>query len=133
LQRFGLGVGGLALSEMLAHEPAQAADHGVLGAPHTPPRAKRIISLFMSGAPSHLDLFDYKPLLTQLNGQQLPDSVRGNQRLTAMSGNQASIPLVASPFKFTQHGPGGAWFSELLPHTASIADKLCVVNSMFTE
>ena len=118
---------------MLGADAAQAADRGVLGAPHVMPRAKRIISLFMAGGPSHLDLFDYKPLLGELHGEQLPQSVRGNQRLTAMSGHQASIPLVSSPFKFTQHGEGGAWFSELLPHTASIADKLCVVNSLFTE
>ena len=87
----------------------------------------------MSGAPSQLDLLDYKPILNQRNGEQLPDSVRGTQRLTGMSGNQSSIPLVGSPFKFSQHGQAGAWFSELLPHTASIADDLCVVNSMYTE
>jgi hypothetical protein len=134
LQQFGMGLGSLALAEMLAQNSAQAgADHGVLGAPHFAPKARRIIFLFMSGGPSHLDLFDYKPLLNKRHGEQLPESVRGNQRLTAMSGNQASIPLVGSPFKFTQHGPGGAWFTELLPHTASIADKICVVNSMFTE
>ncbi len=76
---------------------------------------------------------DYKPLLNKRHGEQLPDSVRGGQRLTGMSGNQSSIPLVGSPFKFERHGRAGAWFSELLPHTAAIADELCVVNSMFTE
>lgn len=144
LTQTGLGLGGLALAGMLAQESAAAEpapgahaaparDHGVLGQPHFAPRAKRVIYLFMSGGPSQLDLFDYKPLLNQLSGQQLPDSVRGGQRLTGMSGNQASIPLVGSPFKFSQHGQGGAWFSELLPHTAGIADDLCVVNSMTTE
>lgn len=142
LTKTGLGLGGLALADMLAQDsPATTTsrssvptlDHGVLGQPHFAPRAKRVIYLFMSGGPSHLDLFDYKPLLNQLNGQQLPDSVRGGQRLTGMSGNQSSIPLVGSPFRFSQHGSGGAWFSELLPHTASIADDLCVVNSMYTE
>lgn len=135
LNRFGMGLGGVALAEMLATEQTKAAaiDHGVLGDPHFAPEAKRIIYLFMSGGPSQLDLFDYKPLLNKLHGQQLPDSVRGGQRLTGMSGNQSSIPLVGSPFKFTQHGQGGGWFSELLPHTASIADDLCVVRSMFTE
>jgi hypothetical protein len=135
LNRFGMGLGGVALAEMLSSEQARGAavDHGVLGDPHFAPKAKRIIYLFMSGGPSQLDLFDYKPLLNKLHGQQLPDSVRGGQRLTGMSGNQSSIPLVGSPFKFTQHGQGGAWFSELLPHTASIADELCVVRSMFTE
>jgi hypothetical protein len=135
LNRSGLGLGGMALAEMLGSRSsaAPAADHGVLGGPHFPPKAKRIIYLFMSGGPSQLDLFDYKPLLNQRQGEQLPDSVRGGQRLTGMSGNQSSIPLVGSPFKFTQHGQAGGWFSELLPHTAGIADDLCVVRSMFTE
>ncbi len=138
LTQSGLGLGGLALADMMSQEQAAAEDsptldHGVLGQPHFAPRAKRVIYLFMSGGPSQLDLFDYKPLLNKMNGEQLPDSVRGGQRLTGMSGNQSSIPLVGSPFKFTQHGQGGAWISELLPHTASIADDLCVVNSMYTE
>ncbi|MFO0905117.1 MAG: DUF1501 domain-containing protein [Pirellulales bacterium] len=134
LQQCGLGLGGMALAEMLARDAAAAArDRGVLGEPHFAPRAKRVIYLFMSGGPSQLDLFDYKPELTARHGQQLPDSVRGGQRLTGMSGNQSSIPLVGSPFQFTQHGPAGAWFSELLPHTASVADQLCVVRSLYTE
>ena len=90
---------------------AAPVDHGVLGEPHFPPKVRRIIYLFMSGAPSQLDLLDYKPLLNQRHGEQLPDSVRGGQRLTGMSGNQSSIPLVGSPFKFQQHGeaaPGSA-------------------------
>ncbi len=135
LNRFGMGLGGIALADMLNSEKAGAAsvDHGVMGAPHFAPKAKRIIYLFMSGGPSQLDLMDYKPLLNKRHGEQLPDSVRGGQRLTGMSGNQSSIPMVGSPFKFAQHGRAGAWFSELLPHTAGIADGLCVVNSMFTE
>ncbi len=135
LTRTGFGLGGIALADLLAQDTASAAapERGVLGEPHFPPKAKRIIYLFMSGAPSQLDLLDYKPLLNQRQGEQLPDSIRGGQRLTGMSGNQSSIPLVGSPFKFQQHGPGGAWFSELLPHTAGIAHELCVVNSMFTE
>lgn len=136
LNRFGMGLGGLALADLLASDQARAdasADRGVLGAPHFPPKARRIIYLFMSGGPSHLDLYDYKPLLNKRHGEQLPDSVRGGQRLTGMSGNQSSIPMVGSPFKFKQHGKGGAWFSELLPHTASVADELCVIRSMFTE
>ena len=135
LNRFGAGLGGAALAEMLASSAAAAptAERGILGATHFAPKAKRIIYLFMSGAPSQLDLYDHKPLLNQRNGEQLPDSVRGGQRLTGMSGNQSSIPLVGSPFKFTKHGHGGTEFSELLPHTAGIADDLCVVRSMFTE
>jgi hypothetical protein len=135
LGRFGMGLGAIALADMLPREAgaAASADRGVLGQPHFPPKAKRIIYLFMSGGPSQIDLLDYKPLLNQRHGEQLPDSVRGGQRLTGMSGNQSSIPLVGSPFKFAQHGKAGAWFSELLPHTAGIADELCVVRSMFTE
>jgi len=137
LNRFGMGLGGVALAEMLASEQASASvvpdSLGALGGTHFAPKAKRIIYLFMSGGPSHLDLFDYKPTLNKLHGQQIPDSVRGNQRLTGMSGNQSSIPLVGSPFKFAQHGQAGGWFSELLPHTAGIADDICVVKSMFTE
>jgi hypothetical protein len=135
LNRFAGGLGGVALAEMLSSHATAAplADRGILGAPHFAPRAKRVIFLFMSGGPSQLDLFDYKPLLNQRHGEQLPDSVRGGQRLTGMSGNQSSIPLIGSPFKFTQHGRGGAWISELLPNTARVADELCVVRSMFTE
>lgn len=134
LSTTGMGLGGIALAELLAGVKAGAdGNHGVLGSPHQLSRAKRVICLFMSGGPSHLDLLDYKPLLTKLHGQQLPESVRGNQRLTGMTGNQSSIPLVSSPFRFRQHGAGGAWFSELLPHTAGIADDLCVVRSMHTE
>jgi uncharacterized protein (DUF1501 family) len=136
LSRFGMGLGSLALADLLpanAAAPAPAVDRGILGQPHFPPRAKRVIYLFMSGGPSQVDLLDYKPLLNQRHGEQLPDSVRGGQRLTGMSGNQSSIPLVGSPFKFTQHGRSGAWFSELLPYTASISDDLCIVRSMFTE
>ena len=88
---------------------------------------------FQSGGPSQLDLYDYKPLLNQRHGEQLPDSVRGGQRLTGMSGNQSSIPIAGSPFKFSQHGRSGAWYSELLPHTAKIADDLCIIRSMHTE
>ncbi|MCB1210874.1 MAG: DUF1501 domain-containing protein [Verrucomicrobiales bacterium] len=130
LSKFGMGLGGLALNELLAGESRGA---GVLDGTHFPAKAKRIIYLFMSGGPSQLDLFDYKPMLNKRHGEQLPDSVRGGQRLTGMSGNQSSIPMVGSPFKFAQHGKGGGWFSELLPHTASIADELCVVKSMYTE
>src|SRR3954471_14890956 len=104
LHQSAMGLGGLALAEMLAPAARATEDHGVLGQPHFPPKAKRIIYLFMSGGPSQLDLFDYKPLLNERNGEQLPASVRAGQRLTGMSGNQSSIPLVGSPFKFAQHG-----------------------------
>ena len=118
-------------SPTLPLSPSSAA--ALPSLPHFTPKAKRIIYLFQSGGPSQLDLYDYKPLLNQRHGEQLPDSVRGGQRLTGMSGNQSSIPIAGSPFKFSQHGRSGAWYSELLPHTAKIADDLCIIRSMHTE
>jgi hypothetical protein len=131
LASFGMGLGGIALSELLGR--SAAASGGMLGGCHFPPKAKRVIYLFQSGGPSQLDLYDHKPLLLAKTGEQLPDSVRGGQRLTGMSGNQSSIPLVGSPFTFTQYGESGAWLSDLLPHTAKIADRLCFIRSMHTE
>jgi hypothetical protein len=133
LNRFGLGLGAMALSQLWQNDMARGAAAGVLSAVHHPARAKRVIFLFQSGAPSQLDLFDYKPLLNERHGSELPEQVRGQQRLTGMSGNQSSLPLVGSPFKFAQHGDSGAWMSELLPHTARIADDLCIIRSMHTE
>jgi hypothetical protein len=132
----GLGAAALASlfpSALISAATEQKSIGGLPGFPTFPAKAKRIIYLFQSGAPSHLDLFDYKPLLKKLHGEQLPDSVRGNQRLTGMTSQQSSIPLAGSIFEFKQHGQSGAWFSEILPHTASVADQLCVVSSMFTE
>jgi uncharacterized protein DUF1501 len=106
---------------------------GVPGLPHFPARAKRVIYLFQSGGPSHLDLFDYKPLLSKVGGTDLPASIRQGQRLTAMSSGQESFPVVPSMFKFAQHGQSGAWFSELLPYSARVADDLCFVKSLHTE
>jgi len=131
LGKFGMGLGGIALADLLAGQ-AGAGD-GVLDKLHHAPRAKRVIYLFQSGAPSQMDLFDHKPLLKEKHGTELPESVRKGQRLTAMSGNQASLPLAGSPFKFQQHGESGAWLSEILPHTATVADDLCVIKSMYTE
>src|SRR6188768_2662941 len=91
---------------------------GILTQPHFAPKAKRIIYLFMAGGPSQHDLFDYKPLLNQRNGRDLPESVRMGQRLTGMTGNQATHPLAGSIFKFQEHGKCRAWVSELMPHTA---------------
>jgi hypothetical protein len=131
------GLGAVALAGLLPRElfgaDPQSASGALPGFPNFAPRAKRIIYLFQSGAPSQMDLFDHKPLLNKLNGEQLPDSVRGGQRLTGMSAQQSSIPLAGSLFEFKQYGKSGAWFSELLPHTAGIADELCVVRSMYTE
>ncbi|MCE2726743.1 MAG: DUF1501 domain-containing protein [Planctomycetaceae bacterium] len=135
LRSCGMGFGGLALADMLGRAVAadEASAGGVLGGFHHPPRAKRVIYLFQSGGPSQLDLFDHKPLLARLDGEQLPAAVRGGQRLTGMSGNQSSIPLAASPYRFARHGASGAEISELLPWTARIADRLCIVRTMFTE
>jgi hypothetical protein len=133
--RFGLGLGGVALTQLLQGSLAAAENpfSGVLAQPHFPPRAKRIIYLFMAGGPSQLDLFDYKPVLNQRNGEELPESVRKGQRLTGMTGFQARLPLAGSHFKFAQHGKSGAWVSELMPHTAKMVDELCFVRSMHTE
>jgi hypothetical protein len=100
---------------------------------HHPAKAKRIVYLFMSGGPSQMDLFDYKPLLTRDNGKELPDSVRMGQRLTGMSGNQSTLPLAGSRFSFKQYGQSGAWISQLMPYTAGVADDLCFVKSVNTE
>ncbi len=129
----GIGLGAMALSQLMQSEAQGAVASGVMRGFHHPPKAKRVIYLFQSGAPSQMDLLDYKPLLNEKHGTELPDEVRMGQRLTGMSGNQSSLPLVGSPYKFTQHGSGGTWFSDLLPHTAKIADDLCVVKSTFTE
>lgn len=101
--------------------------------PHFPPKVKRVIYLFQSGAPSQVDLFDYKPKIRDYQGQELPDSIRQGQRLTGMSAGQKRLPVAASPYTFQQYGDSGAWVSELMPHTAKIVDDLCFVKSMFTE
>jgi hypothetical protein len=101
--------------------------------PSIAPKAKRVIYLFQSGAPSQLDLFDPKPALEKFRGQNLPNSIRKGQRLTGMTAFQSNFPTAPSLFKFAQHGQSGATLSELLPHTAKIADKLTFIKSMFTE
>jgi Protein of unknown function (DUF1501) len=140
LQRAGLGVGATALSSLLNPETLSAAltnaaakNGGLPGLPHFAPKAKRIIYLFQNGAPSQIDLFDPKPFLDQVHGTDLPESVRKGQRLTTMTSGQKSFPVARSLFKFQQHGQVGAWLSELIPHTAKIADELCVIRSMHTE
>src|SRR5271165_4235290 len=155
LSRSSLGLGSAALASLMSEASALGTDGtkaggssvrpsqagpvidpesgGILKAFHFPPKAKRVIYLFMSGGPSQLDLFDYKPLLNTMNGQDLPDSVRMGQRLTGMSANQATLPMAGSIFKFARHGQSGAWVSELLPHTARVVDELCFVSSLYTE
>ena len=88
---------------------------------------------FQSGAPSQLELFDYKPKLKQMFGQELPASVRGNQRVTGMTSNQRSFPLAMGDFTFQQYGKSGAWLSNLLPHHQKIVDDIAIVKTMHTE
>jgi len=130
-----MGLGSIALADLISPTGSAVANAspGVLVHPHFTPRAKRVIYLFQSGGPSQLELFDYKPLLNQQQGQQLPDEVRHGQRLTGMSANQSSLPIAGSAFSFRQHGQSGAWVSELLPHTAAVVDELCIVRSLHTE
>ena len=137
--RTSVGIGSAVLAQLLGRETASGTTTagsqlgGVLNGLHFPAKAKRVIYLFMSGGPSQMDMFDYKPLLNERNGDELPDSVRQGQRLTGMSGNQATLPLAGSVFKFQQHGKNGTWLSDLLPHTAHVVDDLCIVRSMYTE
>ncbi len=101
--------------------------------PNFTPKAKRIIYLFQSGAPSQMDLFDPKPKMADHFGEDLPASIRKGQRLTTMTSGQKTFPVAPSKFKFKQHGESGMWMSELIPNMASIADKFCMVRSMYTE
>ncbi len=134
LRSSALGLGGVALASLLGQSAEKPrGTPGVLDKPHHPPKAKRIIYLFMAGGPSQLDLFDHKPLLNEKNGTDLPDSVRKGQRLTGMSGNQSLLPLAGSIFKFDKHGKCGATVSDLLPNTAKMVDDLAFVKSCHTE
>ena len=143
LTRTSLGLGALTLGSIIdpmglfgqSNSAGGAANGmgGVLGGPHFTPRVKRVIYLFQSGAPSQLDLFDYKPLLNKMNGEDLPESIRQGQRLTGMTAGQASFPLAGTLFDFKKHGESGAWMSDLMPHTAKIVDELCFIKSMYTE
>src|SRR5262249_51204371 len=132
----GLGIAALAWllnQERAAADTPKPAAGGLPELPHFTPRAKRVIYLFQSGAPSQMDLFDHKPKLADLRGTELPDSIRQGQRLTGMTATQASFPTAPSKFRFAQHGKSGAWLSEVLPHTAKVADELCFVKSLYTE
>lgn len=137
LGRGSLGLGTVALHALLTGGDvlgsANADGGGPEKTPHFAPKAKRVIFLFQSGAPSQLDLFDYKPLLNARHGEDLPVSVRQGQRLTSMSASQSRWPLAGSQFKFSRHGESGAWISELLPYTGRIVDDLCFVKSLNTE
>src|SRR5579859_821945 len=137
--RAATGIGTLALASLLnerlfaAEGGAAAQARGILPGLHFAPKAKRVIYLFMSGGPSHIDLFDYKPKLREHHGEELPASVRMGQRVTGMTSGQSSFPCVAPMFEFSQHGQNGAWVSELLPHTATIVDDIAIIKTLNTE
>ncbi len=126
LKHGGAGVSAAALSSLLA-SPASASF------PNYAPKAKRIIYLFQSGAPSQMDLFDPKPQMEQRRGEDLPASIRQGQRLTGMTSGQKTFPVAPSMFKFAKHGQSGAEISELMPHISKLADELCFIRSMHTE
>jgi hypothetical protein len=140
LRDSGMGLGALALGSLAeapkanaAASPATAYTPDPSPQPHFAAKAKRIVYLFQSGAPSQFETFDYKPKLHALRGQELPASVRMGQRLTTMTSGQSAFPMVDSLFTFGRHGNSGASVSSLLPHTARMVDDLCIVRSMFTE
>ena len=127
----GLGLGSMAARSLMAADVKPIAPPE--GAPHFAPKAKRVIYLFQSGGPSHIDLFDYKLSLEQLHGQNLPASVRQGQRVTGMTAGQATFPVCKSIVPFQQRGKSGQWISDLLPYTAGVADEMAVIRSMHTE
>lgn len=129
--RSSTGLGVAAIASLLGRDLKAAG--GLSGLPHFPPAAKRVIYLFQHGGPSQLDLFDYKPTLEKQRGSELPDSVRKGQRLTGMTAFQTTFPTAPSIFRFSKQGESGIWMSQLLPHTAKVADELCVIKSLHTD
>jgi hypothetical protein len=129
------GLGGLALLDLLAGSGARAAESGepALRSLHHPATAKRVIFLFMAGAPSQLECFDYKPKLFEMHGQETPSSIFGTQRLSTMVKGQSTFPLVAPIMPLRQHGENGAWVSDGLPHLAASIDEFSMIRSMYTE
>jgi len=136
LSKLSLGLGSVALGSLLIPDLFEGGFEQAglpSGIPDFAPKAKRVIYLFQNGAPSQLESFDYKPKLREMMGQELPESIRGAQRLTGMTANQASFPLVGSYYDFKQYGESRAWISDLFPHTAKVVDDICIIKSMFTE
>ncbi len=134
--RAAAGLGTAALGSLLNPSLLNAASDApasLLRRTHFAPKAKRVIYLFMAGGPAQMELLDYKPELQKLHNQELPDSIRMGQRITTMTSGQKAFPVVRPIFKFAQHGKCGAWVSELLPHTSSIVDDICVIKSVHTE
>ncbi|HAW32531.1 MAG TPA: sulfatase [Planctomycetaceae bacterium] len=133
LRRNTAGIGLAALTSLLQESQASEKPAAPTSGLHFPAKAKRVIYLSQSGAPSQLDLFDYKPGLKKFHKTELPDSIRRGQRLTGMTSGQKSFPIAASMYQFARYGESGTWMSELLPHTAKMADELCIVKSLYTE
>ena len=141
-KKTGLAAGRIALGSLLFPDlfrAASAATKGprahprLPGLPHFAPKASRLIYLFMNGAPSQIDMWDYKPRLSEMFDTDLPDSIRNGQRLTTMTSGQKRFPIAPSIYKFAPHGKCGTMVSELLPHTAQVVDDLAVVRSVYTE
>jgi hypothetical protein len=126
-----LGLGAAALGTLLSKEAS--ASGGLPGLPHFAPKAKRVIYLFMNGAPTHVDLFDYKPRLQEMHGKPVPQEYLGSKRFSTMTGDPKGKLLLAPVEPFARHGDSGAWVSGLMPHTARVADDLCFIKSMHTE
>ena len=142
LRGSALGLGGIALGSLLGcnSKPSQKIisqiieeQNNPLGSPHFLPKSKRVIYLFQSGGPSQMELFDYKPKLYEMHGQEIPASVMGKNRISGMVNNQYTFPLARPASSFNQFGTNGTYVSDLIPHTASIIDDLCVVKSMVTD
>ena len=126
-------IGVAAMSSLMSQDAMAGTNGPNIGGTHFAPRAKRVVYLFQSGGPSHLELFDPKPTLRDLHGTELPGSIRRGQRLTGMTSGQKSFPVIAPKFGFRQCGKAGTWLSELLPHTARVMDDICMIRSMHTE
>jgi Protein of unknown function (DUF1501) len=135
--RAATGIGTAALASLLAGdlraEPGPSGSDSSPGLPHFPAKAKRVIYLMQGGAPTHVDLFDYKPGMAKRRGEELPPSVQMGQRLTTMTAGQKSKPILPGITGFKQYGQSGAWLCDFLPHTGAVADDLCFIKSMHTE
>ena len=131
----GLGALGAAnlLNPALTAGTADDELGGTLGGIHFRPKAKRVIYLFFSGGPSHIDMYDYHPAMRDIHGIELPDSIRQGQRITGMTSGQKSFPCVAPMFEFSRHGQNGSWFSDIVPNIAGIADEITLIKSVHTE
>src|SRR5437762_5010046 len=136
LGRTATGIGTAALAYLLGGDALAAttapspASGGLAGLPHFAPKAKRVIYMFQNGAPSHVDLFDYKPKLKEWHGKEIPPEIQRGQRLSTMTSAQKARPVLSEITNFTQHGGSGAWVSDFLPQIGSISDELCFIKSM---